>query len=78
MPHEEYKNTPFEKKTKTNKQIQCSNGPSVLSSTIKPAKSKKSCKIIGQEYFRFIIQNNMIFLLASMEAKNQLDTSYRF
>ena len=33
-------------------------------------------KLMGQEYFGVIIQNSIIFFLVSMEAKNQLDTSY--
>ena len=44
----------------------------------KSRKSEKPCKLIGQEYFGIITQNNIIFFLASMEAKNKLDTSYPF
>ena len=44
---------------------------------IKQVKSKNSCKLIGQEYFGVITQNS-IFFVASMEAKNQLNTSYSF
>ena len=30
-------------------------------------KSKKSCKLIGQQYFGVITQNSMILFVASME-----------
>ena len=39
---------------------------------------KESSKLIGQDYFVVLIKNSMIFFVALMEAKNQLDISYSF
>ena len=60
------------------KQVNIAMGPRYEVSQVKQAKSKKSSKLIRQEYFGVITQNRMIFLLASMGAKNQLDTSCCF
>ena len=44
---------------------------------VKQVKSKKSWKLIDQEYFA-VATHDSIFFVASMEAKTQLDTSYDF
>ena len=44
----------------------------------KSNKPKVKYPATGQEYFGFITQYSIIFLLVSVEAKNQLDTSYPF
>ena len=41
------------------------------------SKVKNPANWLGN-YFGVITQNSMIFFAASMEAKNQLDTSYNF
>ena len=55
-----------------NKQVQCSNGPQVLGLTSQTSQTD------WPKVFCGITQNSMIFFVPSMEAKNQLDTSYSF
>ena len=58
------------------KQVQCSNGPPVLRLTSQTR--KKILQTDWPRVFSSITQNSMIFFVASIEVKNQLDTSYSF
>ena len=53
------------------KQVHCSNGPPIL----RLASQLSQVKNLD---FEVINQNSMVFFVASMEAKIQLDTSYSF
>ena len=58
------------------KQVQCTNGPPVLRLTSQTSQKLKIQQIDWSRVFSDITQNSMIFFVASMEAKNQFDTSY--
>ena len=57
------------------KQVQCSNGPPVLRLTSQTSQKYKILQTDWPRLFSGITQNS-IFFVASVEAKNELDTSY--
>ena len=60
------------------KQVQCTNGPPVLRLTSQTSQKLKILQTDQKSCKSNITLNSMIFFVASMEAKNQFDTSYSF